>query len=251
MERVHQIHHPEISEVLVYPTKELTVKSASQEIIELVKLNPLASITYATGDTMIPVYENLATAVDRGLVDFSQTTAFHLDEYYPYSQERKFSFVKFLNNYVFGPLKINPDNIHTLNGIAEDPHIEAKRYDDLVSKRISLALLGIDPRGHIGFNERNTPFDSRTHLALLSNETLHRDIVERSQDTPNQALTQGIGTILEASQILLIAYGIGKSSYIREALINHISEFCPASALRLVGKKVTVLVDEKAGNLVK
>ena len=114
----------------------------------------------------------------------------------------------------------------------------------MVSKGVSLAILGIGPGGHIGFNERNTPFNSRTHLAQLSNETIYRDQIERKQNTPDKALTQGIGTILEAESILMIAYGRNKGVYLNNALYREINPVSPASALRLVGSKVSIIIDE-------
>lgn len=155
----------------------------------------------------------------------------------------------FLYKRVFNPLNISESNINVLDGSAHDGAREAKRYDDLVSKGISIAILGIGPGEHIGFNERHTPFDSRTHVAQLSDETVYRDQIERNQDTPDKALTQGIGTILEEELILMIAYGRNKGIYLNNALYGEINSESPASALRLVGDKVSVIIDESAADV--
>jgi glucosamine-6-phosphate deaminase len=246
---MQKISHPEILNIVVFLTKAQTAKMSAKQIIDVVRKNPRAAITYATGETMVPVYEELAKAVRAREVDFSQTKAFHLDEYYPCSPDKKISFVKFLYERVFNPLNISESNINILDGSAQDGAGEAKRYDDLVSKGIDLVILGIGPGEHIGFNERNTPFDSRTHLAQLSDETVNRDQVERKQDTPDKALTQGIGTILEAKSILMIAYGKNKGVYLNNALYGEINPNSPASALRLVGDKVSVIIDESAADV--
>lgn len=247
MER-YNIPHPEIYEIIVSEYPDNTAKQAGESISKDVKDLPSIPITFATGDTMIPV----ARAVTNFEVDFSKVQAFHLDEYWRYPPDGKYSFIKFLYQNFFIPLGIDQRNIHTLNGLAKDPQKEVDRYEKLVTKhKIGLVILGIGPGGHIGFNESGTPFDSRTHLAQLSSETITRDQILRGQDTPNQALTQGIRTILEADRIILIAYGEEKGRILKKALHGDITPECPASALRLVGNKVTVLVDEKAGNLVK
>jgi len=246
---MNKITHPEISNIIVLPTKDSAIKASARKIIEAVQKNPQISITYATGNTMIPVYAELAKAVKAKEVDFSNTKAFHLDEYYPCSPDEEFSFVRFLNEKVFIPLNIPESNINLLAGTAQDGVAEARRYDALVSKGIDLAILGIGPGEHIGFNERNTPFDSRTHISQLSNETINRDQVERGQDTPDKALTQGIGTILEAKSILMIAYGENKGGYLKNALYGEITSNSPASALRLVGDKVCIVIDQPAADV--
>jgi len=246
MEILRKIEHPQISEILVYANKESAAKAAAESIIKAVNQNPEIAITYATGDTMIPVYSELAKAVQTDSVDFSKTTAFHLDEYYPYGPDRKYSFVKFLKELVFDLLKIQTNNRHTLNGLAENPDDEAEKYDNLLRNKIGLTLLGVGPGGHIAFNDPNTSFKSRTHLAELSKDTVYRDKVERGQDTPETALTQGIGTILESQELLMVAYGT-KGDYLHSALYEPISEDCPASALRLFQREVSIIIDNEAG----
>lgn len=248
MNKIKEILHPEIREIYVFPTKAETAQAAAHRIIQTVNNRPTSEITYATGDTMIPVYQELAAGVRSGMTNFTSTQAYHLDEYYICGRHEEHGFVHFLDEYAFGPLHIPAENTHTLDGEAADGEQEARRYDALVSRGIAVAILGIGPGGHIGFNERNTPFDGRTHLALLSDETVHRDVVERGQKSPNRALTQGIATILEAQQLIMIAYGEKKGEYLQEALYGDISPVCPASALRLVGEKVSVFIDESAAS---
>jgi len=228
---------------------EEAAKVAANFIARFVTQNPLANITYATGNTMIPVYQKLAEAVNKGEVDFSQTKAFHLDEYYPCSPDEPHGFVNYLQEYVFNPFKISPENCFTINGAANDADAEAARYNKLLNKYpIDLAILGIGPGSHIGFNESGTPFSKKTHLVTLSKETVARDQVERQQNTPTQAITQGIANILAAKKILLIAYGAEKGDYLEPAINGKISPQCPASALRLNGEKVTILIDQSAAS---
>lgn len=250
----YEITHPEIASIRVFPTPEETANGAAEEIIRMIQMNLTAAVTYATGDTMIPVYANLVRASRDKRVSFRQTTGFHLDEYYPCGPGDSHSFVKYLRERVFGPLGI--EQAHELNGLAADPNVEAQRYDSLLSAQlIDLAILGIGPWScesqtgcHIAFNESGTPFDSRTHVAQLNRVTLERDRKQRGQDTPDRALTQGIANILEARRILLIAYGENKGLSLREALYNEVGVQRPASALRKEGYKVKIFIDEAAAS---
>ena len=151
-----------------------------------------------------------------------------------------------LQHRVFRPFHIAAENTFTINDRAIDPRAEADRYDDIVSKGIAVAILGIGPGGHIGFNESGTPFGFRTHLAALSPETVYRDQVERGQKTPKTALTQGIANILEATEVVLTAYGHEKGKYLQPSLYTDISEKNPASALRFIGDKVSLFIDGDA-----
>lgn len=253
----YEIEHPEISRIRVFPTPKETAQGMAGEIIELVRTNPQAAITYATGDTVIPLYESLSKAAEEGRVDFSQTSAFHLDEYYPCGpdiNEYPHSFVAYLRQRVFDPLVIK--NANEMNGLASDPVAEAERYDSLLSAQpIEIAILGIGPwsaetqtGGHIAFNESGTRFNQRVHVQTLDRVTLMRDRQERGQKSPDRALTQGIANILEARRIFLLAYGEGKGQSLREALYGEIGPQRPASALRLQGHKVTIFIDEAAAS---
>jgi glucosamine-6-phosphate deaminase len=239
--------HLEISEILVYKNSNLAAKAAAKFIIKTVIEKPTATLSFATGHTQLPVFKHLTQSFRNGKIDFRNITAVHLDEYYPCSPQKDFSFVKFLNDNLFIPLKIPNKQIFRLNGLAKNAKKEANRYEKLLSSRkIDLSILGIGPRGHLAFNESGSSFKSRTRLIDLSKETLYRDRVERGQKSPPQALTQGIANILEAKKILLVAYGQDKGKILKDALYGPVSEKCPASALRLVEKKVIIIIDKEA-----
>ena len=106
----YEITHSEIASIRVFPTPEETAMGAAREIVRMVQTNPSAAITYATGETMIPVYAHLAQAVQGGEVSFAKTMGFHLDEYYPVGSESDFSFVSYLRQRVFDPLGIERAN---------------------------------------------------------------------------------------------------------------------------------------------
>lgn len=151
------------------------------------------------------------------------------------------------------------DHIHELDGTAADPEVEAKRYGAIVQARpADLMILGIGPwdgtsqsGGHIGFNEPGTPFDCGTHVSILHYSTIYRDRVGRYQGTPDRALTQGVADILAARDIMLVAYGENKGLAIAHALYDPISLNIPASALRSVGARVTMYIDQDAASVVE
>lgn len=240
------LSHPEIGRIEIFPDANAAAERTAEKIIDIVSNNSRAAISFATGNTMIPVYKATTRKAGTEQIDFSDIQAFHLDEYFPCNPNEPYSFVQFLRRLVFDPL-----NIHErfeINGLADNPEKEAERYENLLQQRkIALAILGIGPNGHIGFNESGTPFNSRTHYAALSVETVKRDR-DRGQDSPDHAITQGIYDILAAERIVLTAYGEEKGKYLKEALYGEISSNCPASALRKAGSKVTVIIDENAAS---
>lgn len=231
-------------------TIEEAARLAAGRIVNIVNRDPYAAITYATGQTMIPVYAEVARLLTANGTTFVNTEAFHLDEYFPTDPSAAYSFVGYVREKIFGPFGIPLAQRHEMDGLAQDPIAEAARYEALLASRpISLAILGIGPGGHIGFNEQGTPFDIRTHVANLAEETIYRDHEERRLATPELAITQGIGNILDAEQIILVAYGSQKGEYLRKALHGPITPDCPASALRLAPDRVTLYLDQEAASV--
>lgn len=244
-----KIDHPEISDIFVLPTKEEASRFSADLIAGVVKDKPNSRITFATGNSQLLVYKYLADISNRGELNFSKMSAFHLDEYYPCKRDSDFGFVNYLYKNVFSPLKLSHRQIFTINGIASDPASEAKRYETLLrEKPIDLTILGIGPGGHIGFCESGTPFDGVTQLIDLSPETIYRDTIERKQKSPPQAITQGISTILSSNKIILNAFDARHGRVMKEVLYGKISPKIPGSSLRTVGEKVTIVMDREAAD---
>lgn len=252
---MNEIFHPDIAHIESYPSVTDAARAASLYISNFVRINPTAAVTFATGETMKPVLRFLGEAVRDHGVTLVQIVARHLDEYWPCSTSDEHSFVKYLRERVW-LLGVNPKNIYEINGEAEDPNAEAERYETLLQERPSdLVILGIGPwdietqtGGHIGFNEAGTPFDHGTHLATLHASTTRRDREERGQSTPDYAITQGVANILAAREIMLVAYGENKGVALGHALYDPISTQRPASALRKVGERVTIFLDQAASS---
>lgn len=240
---------PEIT-IREFATERQAAKAAAQTILSTVIHKPDAAIIFPTGNTQIPVYEELVTLVQETGVDFSNIQAFHLDEYVGVSPEDKESFVGFLRTRLFDPLNIPLENRHEINGMATNPEAESVRYNEDIKKQpIDLVILGIGPRGHIAFNEPETPFESETHVATLSQETISRD-QNRGQRYLTMAYTVGISNILQAKQILIIGFGEDKGKEFDTAFNKNITTECPASALQNVSSRVTAIMDSPAAAIV-
>lgn len=240
---------PEIT-IREYATEREAARAAAQTILSTVIHKPEAVIMFPTGQTQIPVYEELVSLAQETEVDFSKIQAFHLDEYVGVAPKDNESFVGFLRKRVFDPLHIPYENRHEIDGMALDPQIEAKRYNDLVKTHpIDLVILGIGPNGHIGFNEPNTPFDKETHVATLSQEVLVRD-EKRGQQPLTRAYTAGIANILSAKQILIVGFGEDKGKEFDKAFNNPPTVQCPASSLQRVSDRVTAIMDTSAASVV-
>ncbi|MEK7472842.1 MAG: 6-phosphogluconolactonase [Patescibacteria group bacterium] len=246
-----RISHPNIHEIRVYPDENLTAKGAAEYFANKVQKNPDIPVTFATGDTMIPFAKNFKLTG----VDFSRILARHLDQYWQYPNNGEFSFPQFLYDRIFKPLNINRRNIATIDGLAKNPYAEADRYDKLV-KNISVCILGVGPGGHLGFTESSNDFDiftMRTHFQQLSRVTFERDTIERKQDTPPTAITQGLANIGETEERIVILYGPEKGKILADALHNSISPLNPASYLKKedVGNSTIIFIDKAAAKQVE
>jgi len=242
--RVKEVQHPEFKAIFVLPTREEASRFAAEKILEVVKEKPDASITLPSSQQGNSVLEKLVPLAKERGIPFDQVQFFHLDEYFPIAATDKNSFRYNLREKIWDPLGIPESNIHA---IAADPGTNgeevAKTYEAQIAKcGMDLVLHPIGPDGHMGFNESGTPKESATHLTRLSEKTVYRDHILRHLDTPNEAITQGITTILNAKKILFIDFSADYKESMKDALYGPISEANPSSLLRTVGNKVEVIM---------
>ena len=211
---------------------------AAAAFAALISTRPEAVIGLATGSTPEASYAELARLhLDTGL-SFSEVTSFNLDEYWGLGGGHNQSYRYFMNDRLFQYIDIQPWNTHVLNGKARFPELECRSFEDsiLAVGGIDLWLLGIGGNGHIAFNEPGSPVDSRTRLVSLSQETIASNSDGRffsdPADVPRCALSAGIGTIREASALILLATGEKKADAIAAAVEGPFSDDCPASLLQ-------------------
>ena len=207
----------------------------------------------ATGATMAPLYARLVAAYHNRGVSFRGAITFNLDEYVGVSPDAAGSFRSYMRAHLFDRVDITPGQTHIPNGMASDIAAEAARYEALIEDAggIELQLLGIGANGHIGFNEPGSSFSSRTREVTLDEATRRANAAQfpRGTAVPQRALTMGIGTILEARHIVLLATGAEKADAVACMMEGPLSEDCPASALRLHGDVQVICDAAAAGKL--
>ncbi len=207
----------------------------------------------ATGSTPVRLYGELVQRHHAGAVSFARASSFNLDEYVGLAPEHPQSYRAFMNRELFDHVDIDPSRAHVPDGLA-DPADEARRYEQAISDAggIDLQVLGIGRNGHIGFNEPTSSLASRTRLKTLAPSTIEANsrFFAPGETPPRLAITMGIGTILEARRVLLLATGRAKAPAVRNAVEGPLSAMVPASALQWHNDAV-ILVDRDAASLLQ
>ncbi len=241
--------------LVLKPNKEELGREAARIIANAVGRNPLLRLGLATGSTMLGVYKELARLHREDHLDFSRVITFNLDEYLGLSATHTQSFHHFMQETFFSQVNVLPANIHIPDGTITGNYDKyCCSYEQSIRDAggIDLQILGIGRNGHIGFNEPTSSLGSRTRLKVLSKETIddNRKFFASGETIPECAITMGIGTILEARRILLLASGASKATPIAQAIEGPVTASITASALQL-HPDVTFLVDQQAGAQLK
>lgn len=218
-----------------------------------VRANPAYTLGVATGSTPLAVYAALRKRADAG-EDFSRMSAFALDEYVGIAPEHPESYHSVITKEVTLPLGLDPSRVHVPDGSVEGIQSAGERYEHELTEHggVDLQLLGIGTTGHLGFNEPGSSFASLTRVKTLTEQT-RRDNA-RFFDDPDQVpihcVTQGLGTILRARHLVLLAFGEGKAQTLAAAVEGPVTASMPGSAIQLHAH-VTVVVDEAAAAVLK
>lgn len=226
--------------------------AAARRVVEAVRRRPALVLGLPAGRTPIGLYAELARLSASGEVDFSRVTAFALDEFVGIDRTHPASFHRFIREHFIDRVGVPSSQFHSLDGMATDLMGECARYEAAIrgAGGIELQLLGIGGNGHIGFNEPGTDASSRTHRVRLldgtrrANAALFEGDVER---VPREALTVGVGTILDAETILLLAAGDTKAGIVEEMERGPITAQLPASFLK-THRSVEVYLDRAAAS---
>ena len=236
-------------EVIIVDGADEVAEVSATLIIELLQRKPSAVLGLATGNTPIATYAKLIDANHRGAVSFAQATTFNLDEYLGIDGNHALSYRRFMHEKFFSQIDIEPSRTHLPDGMCVNPRSEGKRFEALIaaSGGIDLQILGIGRNGHIGFNEPASSLASRTRIKTLAPQTRRDNFGSAADDAPLHAITMGIGTILEARHVLLMANGAHKAQAIRNTVEGAITAMCPASALQQ-HPRVTVVIDTEAAS---
>lgn len=231
--------------IIVKNSKKEIAEEVSDIIINGVKENPRIILGLATGSTPIDTYKDIIEKAKEQKVDFSKVTTFNLDEYLDNPDETQ-SYRYFMDTHLFNGININKKNTHF-------PGIDnIGTYDEMIAKSggIDIQILGIGRDGHIGFNEPGTPFDSKTHIAELKEETIKDNsrFFRSIDDVPTRAVTMGLDTILHARKVILIATGENKAEAIK-SMSEKNDVNCPASILQK-HQDALIYCDKEAAELI-
>jgi glucosamine-6-phosphate deaminase len=210
-------------------------KIAADIIGEVIVNKPDCVLGLATGSSPVGTYKKLAEKCAKGELDFSKVRTVNLDEYLGLSPENDQSYRYFMNDNLFNHVNIDKANTHVPGGTG-DPDEECKKYDAIIESMggIDLQLLGIGRNGHIGFNEPAETFSEGTHVVELTESTIEANscFFASKDEVPTKAITMGIGSIMNAKKVLLVANGPYKKDIIEKAANGEITPLVPASILQ-------------------
>jgi glucosamine-6-phosphate deaminase len=224
-------------------------RAAAKIVAETVRSKPGAAISIPTGSTPVGMFEELIAQVERGDLSFAHTQLFCLDEYVGVTADDPNSLTGWLYDNFLTAARIPAANIHTLPSTAPDLDAAAARYEAEIAAAggLELAVLGLGGNGHIAYNEPGSPGDSRTRVLDLTEESIDqaRGYFE-GRNVPTKAITVGVGTLLEARNLVLIVSGASKADVLYESLHGPQTPQVPASFLQRAPEKLTVITDEPA-----
>jgi glucosamine-6-phosphate deaminase len=229
----------------IFDTYEAMSLRAAGLVADLIRRRPDAVLGLPTGSTP----EGFYAALGGSGVSLARVRTFNLDEYVGLPREHPQSYHSFMREHLYDHVDLKPANIHIPDGMASDAEAECHRYEEAIRRAggLDVVVLGLGPNGHIGFNEPGTPWNVRTRKVQLAEETRQANgrFFAGPDRVPREALTMGIGTILEARQVLLLASGGEKAEIVRRTVEGEPSVAVPATALQGHGN-LTVLLDRAA-----
>src|SRR5437588_3468502 len=252
----HYVPHTRIP-TLVFPTNNHASRHVALMIESLIRQNNSASrptvLGLATGSTPVGLYRELIRLHKEARLDFSQVVTFNLDEYFPMAPDDLQSYRRWMNETFFNHVNIPPGNIHVPDGTIrpQDAEDYCIRYEQAIRRAggIDLQILGIGRTGHIGFNEPGSTRQSRTRRVTLDPVT-RRDAASDffgEENVPHQAITMGVGTILDARKVVLMAFGEHKAKIVQRAVEGEITDAIAASFLQK-HPDATFILDQAAAN---
>lgn len=241
-------------EVIIREDYEQMCKDAARIVASTLNAKPNAVLGLATGSTPLALYRELVRMHQFEGLDFSQVTTFNLDEYVGLSRKNKQSYHYFMHENLFRHINIAPQNIYIPSGTTDNYEAFCAWYERRIVEcgGIDLQILGIGSDGHIAFNEPSSSLGSRTRIKTLARQTIEDNarFFERIEDVPIYAITMGVGTILEARKVLLLASGENKARAVAAAVEGPVTSMITASALQLHPDTVFYL-DRSAASLLK
>ena len=207
-----------------------------------------------TGSSPLGVYRNLIAACREKKVSFSQVITFNMDEYLGLPADHPESYKRFMKDNFFGGIDVPPENTHILDGMTKDPPAECQAYEAAIKAAggVEFFMGGIGNNGHIAFNEPGSSLNSRTRVVTLTSDTRKvnaRFFNNDPEKVPAQALTVGIGTVMDAREVLILVSGRQKAKALQAAVEGPVSQWCPLSCLQMHPEAIIVCDEEAAEEL--
>ncbi|MDR0795574.1 MAG: glucosamine-6-phosphate deaminase [Tannerella sp.] len=241
--------------LIIQPGYEALSQWTANYIVDKIKkANPTAHKPFVlglpTGSSPLGTYKNLIERYRQGDISFKHVITFNMDEYVGLPKNHPQSYYSFMWNNFFNHIDIEPDNAHILDGNAADPEAECANYESMIKQfgGIDLFLGGIGPDGHLAFNEPGSSLTSRTRIKSLTTDTIivnSRFFDNDVNQVPKTALTVGIGTVLDAKEVLIVVNGHNKARALQQAVEGGISQMWTITALQLHPKGI-IVCDEAA-----
>ena len=238
-------------QIVILDTPEHVATYGADRFADQLKHKPDSVLGLATGSTPIALYNALIARVKRGELSFAKARTFNLDEYLGLAGTHPQSYRYFMNEHLFRHLDIDLANTAVPDGATEEPLAACGEYEASIQAAggIDLQLLGIGRNGHIGFNEPSSSLASRTRVKTLTPDTVkaNQRFFDAGEFQPHLSITMGIGTIMEARQVLLLATGESKAAAVRATVEGPLAARCPASILQM-HPKATLVLDRAAAS---
>ncbi len=240
-------------QIFVFKDAESVASAAAMVFAAQLYQKPDSVLGLATGSTPIPTYQALIELNRKGLADFSRARTFNLDEYVGLTPDHPQAYRRFMDDQLFRHINIDPANTHVPSGLG-DATENARAYDREIEAAggIDLQLLGIGLNGHIGFNEPAENYTWGTHVVKLTQSTLDANArwFEDPEEMPREAISLGIGGIMEARRVIMLATGRDKAEAVARAALGSVSPDSPASILRF-HQNAQWMLDEAAASLLQ
>lgn len=226
-------------------------KRAARLIADAMRKKPDLVLGLATGSTPVGCYRELVRTHKEEGLDFSKVVSFNLDEYIGLPPTHPQSYRYFMNENLFRHVNIKMENTHVPNGLTDNPQRTCQEFEEAIkaSGGIDLQLLCIGANGHIAFNEPGSPFNSRTRVVSISEQTRKDNarLFKSIDEVPRQAISMGMRTIIDARKIILLARGAGKAVAVAKSIEGPIITDVPASVLQR-HPDCTFILDEAAAS---
>ncbi|MDD6176131.1 MAG: glucosamine-6-phosphate deaminase [Firmicutes bacterium] len=238
--------------VIIAKDYEEMSRKAANLIAAQITLKPKSVLGLATGSTPLGTYRELIERCNAGDISFAEVTTVNLDEYRGLPRDNDQSYYYFMHKNLFSQVDIDAARTHIPDGMEADSEAACRSYDEIVNSvgGVDLQLLGLGHNGHIGFNEPADAFTKGTNCVDLTDSTIKANarFFASEKDVPTQAYTMGIGTIMAARSVLLIANGEAKAEIVKKAFFGEITPRVPASILQL-HPDFTLVIDQAAASL--